>query len=477
MPIVLPSFAQSQSLSFTANPTVEPGAQSPLWWVYRLSQRLSREIVGNIERTPDGVMVLREGLARLDRYYDGQFDLPWVRDDAVKAEYLSLLHRSRSNFLRLVVNACAERSTVQGLRLPGDDEAADSETWDIVLRNGLDHWLPVAFRAALVQRRSFLSVWYDGDRARIAVEDPQQAIVEYVPGDRSRRAAGLKLWVDDWTTEQHADLFMTDAIHHFRWGRGAGGLMGWYERRESTPNPLGVVTLVPLVNQPQMRRDGVSELEDLIPVQDRINQTLFNRQIAEHLTAFRQKWATGMEIPVDPESGEPVQSYVAAINSIWLADNPQAKFGQFDATDLANYHKTIEQDLEHLSVMSRTPRHVFMHQGQAPSGDAMKSDEAGLVAKVKGNWKSFGSSIREALALARRIEGHETPLASELVWADPEFQTFAQLVDGHVKLLGERVTSLKYVREKVGMSPATMRRVELEVAQEQLFSFVESGDA
>ena len=477
MPIVLPFIKREQARTIVPGTGVIPGVGSPLWWVYRLTNQINREIVGTLEKQIDGTLVQRIGLGKLQRYYDGEHDLPWVGDREVHDEFLRMLERSRSNFMRIVANVPAERLVVQGLRLPDDRESSDAESWDIWMRSGLDFWSPAAFRSAFIQRRAYLSVWHaEGARneARIAVESAEECIVEHVPGDRSKRAAGLKQFTDDWTGKTHARLHLPDRIHRFAWERAAGGKhFGWYEVEEPTRNPYGSVMLIPMVNQPSLRRDGVSELEDVLPVQDRINQTLFNRQVAEHLSAFRQKWATGLEIPEDPDTGESIQPFKAALESLWISGDPATKFGQFDSVDLANYHQTIEQDLEHLSVLSRTPRHVFMHQGQAPSGDAMKSDEAGLVAKVKGAQRAFEPAIREALGLARRIEGHDTPLMSELVWGDPEWQTFAQLVDGHVKMLQSGISSVQYAREKLGMSPATMRRVESEVMMADLFRMVD----
>lgn len=475
MPVVTSAIAaRHPSPIFRPAPTDDLGVETPLWWVYRLSQRLARESVGFIQQKSDGELVMRDGMAKLARYYDGQFDLPFIRDPDVAAEYRAMLERSRSNFMRLVVNVPAERSRVIGLRINDENEdIADAETWDIWRRNDLDAWFPVGVQTALAQRRAYWSVWWgDGDGAKVALEDPQQVIVEHRPDDRTVRAAGLKMWLDDWTGETYANLALPDAIYRFRWGPPPGrpnGTDGWYERAEPLTNPLGVVPYVPMVNHPDLHHVGVSEIEDVIPVQDRINQTLFNRQVAEHLSAFRQKWATGLEIPeVD---GEAIEPYKAAIDKLWVSPDSQSRFGQFDATDLTNYHRTIEQDLEHLSVLTRTPRHVFMHQGQAPSGDAMKSDEAGLVAKVKGQWSSFGPAMLEVLALARQVEGMTTPLQSEIVWADPEWQTFGQLVDGIVKLKDARMVSARWGREKLGMTVAEMRRVEAEILEEDLLGF------
>jgi diadenosine tetraphosphatase ApaH/serine/threonine PP2A family protein phosphatase len=475
MPVTSSSTLSSTVVPVTpwaSAPPLTEGVGTPLWWVYRLVARLNREIVGYVERTPDGVLVLREGMARLQRYYDGHHDLPWVRDSDVRAEYQALLNRARSNFMRLVVNVPAERVKVLGLRLPGDDEVADTATWEIWQRNDLDRWFPVAVKTALAQRRAVFSVWADSDRkAKIVVEDPQQVIVEFAPGDPGTRVAGLKLWTDDWTGDQLVNLILPDAVYRYRWGPPPGGQgpQGWYAREAPERNPFGVVTYVPMVNDPGLHNAGVSRIEDVLPVQDRINQTILNRGVAEHLSAFQQKWAAGLEIPIDEDTGLPVQPLKASIDSIWIGEGEHVKFGQFDATDLANYASVKESDLEDISVLTRTPRHVFVHQGQAPSGDAMKSDEAGLVADVKGSMQpTFGAAIREVLGLARKIDNLPEVAGTEIVWGDPEWQTFAQLVDGHTKLLEARVVSRRYVAEKIGMTPATIKRVEAEVMADAL---------
>lgn len=469
MQITLPALVYPRYYSVPGPVPHDLGVGTPLWWVYRLAQRLERETIGFIEQCADGVLVYRVGSARLQRYYEGHFDLPWIKSAKVAEAYCELLRRSKSNFMRIVADVAAERVNVLGLRLPGDDEPADSDTWDIWSRNDMSFQFPVAVQTALVQRRAYWSVWWDGEkRAKIAVEDPQQVIVEHDSTDRRRRAAALKMWVDDWTGDKFANLYLPDEIHRFAWTKSPAGHMGWYPRQEMERNRLGVVPIVPMVHKPGLHGRGVSRIEDVLDAQDRINQTLANEQVAEYLSAFKQKWATGLEIPVDETTGKPVQPFEAALEALWVSPDAQSKFGQFEATDLSNYWQAIEGNLEHISVLTRTPRHAFVHQGQAPSGDALKSDEAGLVADVKGMRSPFGSSIREVLALARRIEGMDTPFDSEIVWADPEWQTLGQLVDAQVKMLSVGMASLDYSREQVGMTPATIKRVRAEVQRDQL---------
>ena len=461
----------TQPLPSTPAMPDDAGVGTPLWWVYRLEHRLRRRLsLWNTHVMSDGQLVVRESLGKLQRYYDGAFDLPYCPDPDVAREFALFLQRSRSNFMRMIVDYQNERTAINGLRLPGDDEAADTETWNIWLRNEMDYWSPIAFRLALTQRQSFLSTWYADDdqtTARIAVEDPQQCIVEFHPGTR-QVAAGLKLWVDDWTGRRWADLFLPTELRFLEWRvPEGGGPLGWYERQPSQSNPLREVPLTPVTNRPDLYSDGYSEIEDGIPIQDRLNQSKYARQSSEHLSAFDQKWAVGLQLPKDPETGDVVQPFKAALETLWTSSSKDTKFGQFDATDLDNYKHPREEDLEELSVTTRTPRHAFVHQGQAPSGDAMKSDEVGFVGKVKASHVPFGWAVKRALRQARTLEGLTTPLTSEVVWADPEYQTITQLGDFAVKMVQAKLASLDWAREKIGMTPATIRRVKGEIERDR----------
>lgn len=430
---------------------------TPLWWLYRLATKLDQQ---------------RPHLQLLDDYYRGHHPLPFVRDPDVKVQFQALLRIAKSNFMRKVITAKAERLKVNGLRLPGDGETADEETWAIWQANGLDAWAPLAFQTALTLGRAYWSVWYPtdgtGGEPTVMVEDPQQVIVEHEPGNRRRRAAGLKMWVDDWTGELHANVYLRTptrrdpeqgTIYRFKHrARQTNRPEGWEQRDTPIPHNLGI-PLIPMVNRPSLNRDpdGESEIDDLLAIQDRINTTILNRMVAEHFAAFPQRWAIGLEDISDDE--ELQNEFRSSVLKMFISENPAAKFGQFQAADMDNYNKVVEADVQHVSVLSSVPRHYFHAQGQDPSGDAMKSAEASLVADITGTkhmW--YGESIEETFALARRAKGLSTPFTSEVVWADPEFRTFGQLVDGLMKLKESGVVDADYVLEKIGETPATIRR-------------------
>src|SRR5690606_17481142 len=318
----------------------------------------------------------------------------------------------------------------------------------------------------------YLSVWkfQNEDEPRAQIEDPRTTITERDPINRHKRAAGLRLWLDDWTGKVRADVWLPDGCYRYiakadqlhrssLWPQpwqpaypiddvdvrrtdlllresDPADLVQWtrqWVELDVLPNPTREIPIVPIVNYPTVLKqpDGESELDDVYLTQDRINEMLFNRALAAWTTAYRQKWATGLEIPVD-EDGNPVQPFEPAIDRLWVSEDERTRFGEFGATDLKPFIEAVEEDVQHIAVQTRTPRHYFVQQGQAPSGDAIKSAEAGLVAKVFEKQAYLGRGFAEAMRLAKVMAGEPAP-PLEVVWADPEFRTMGELTDAVIK--------------------------------------------
>lgn len=471
--------------------TTDPlGIGGPNWWLHRLTGCLARD---------QARMVL------MDRYYRGDHPLPFV-PRKLKAEFRAMLARSKSNFMRIVVDAPAERLRLQGFR-PRDAEKADEGIWSWWLDNHMNVDSNIAITDAIKMARSYISVWrYKGDDdATVQVEDPRGTFVEYDPLRRHRRVAGLRVWNDEWTNKVRADVWLSDACYQFVgekntyrasklwppvWQPGdiiddgevryvdtvsredpAPDLSMWcaqWTELGVVPNPYGEIPIVPLVNrQSTTGRDGESEIDDVYATQDRINAGLFNRDLAAWTTAYRQKWATGLEIPEDPDTGEAVEPFQAAIDRLWTSEDPTTKFGSFEATAPAQFIDPIEQDVKHVAVQTRTPRHYLVESGQTPSGDSIKSAESGLVAKVEDKHPYFGGSFCEVVRLRNKMIGRdEQPV--EAIWSDPEFRTLAELTDATIKQHAAQLIPRRVAQERLGYSPSEIDRMDALFAQEDL---------
>lgn len=454
-------------------------AVTPEQWLLVLEQRL-------VERQTE--------MQQMDDYYTGDHPLPFVtraHAEKVRNEFRELLKDSRSNFAELVVDAVAERLRVDGFRLSASsDEAADEAAWATWQANGMDAESQVAFVEALVKGVSYVSVWAPervGGYASMAVEDPLQTIVAYEPGSGfRRRAAALKVWHDDVLGVDRANVYLPGGVFKFKAaGREIGGATTtakgrsfeesrgvariaqqpgaaarWapLETGSFVRNPAGVVPIVPLRNRPRLLVEGRSELENVCRIQNQVNAFVFLLALAGYFGAHRQRWMTG--VPLFDEDNRPLDVFDAAIDRLWASENPDAKFGDFAQTSLDDYIKSIEQKVSHIAVTTRTPKHYLLPEGQEPSGDAIKSAEAGLVKKVQARQLTFGEGIEEALRLARRFEGKgDTPADSEVVWVDPQIRTEAEVTDATLKKFQGRLITWQQACLDMGYSPQAIARM------------------
>jgi hypothetical protein len=432
MTIVGPSPAMIDGVPISTLPEHAPVTFDPLQWVKLLGDALTR----------------RWQTSRIyDDYYRGDHRLPAGPTLAASHAYRRLLRESRSNWAELVVDAVNERLRVIGFRWSGS-EGADLELWrELWQSNNLDARSDEVHVEALVWGWAYTLVWpNDAGDVRITAEHPAEVICYAPASDRHMTLMALKRWQDDWGF-WHATLYTPSAIYKYVSGSGSSGstfppMTQWVVRDVAgepwpLPNPFGRVPVVEFSNNPRMLTGGRSELGGgQLDIIDRINETVFNRMLAAQFAAFRQKWVTGMEIPRDPETGQPKEPFKAAVDRLWMSENPDAKFGEFSEATLANYIGAAEADIQHLAAISRTPAHYLLPHGPMPSGEALKAAETGLVAKVKRRQRFFGESWEEMLRLALLMQ--EDPRASdvscETLWADPESRSDAQVADALVKL-------------------------------------------
>lgn len=452
----------------------------PGWWVKRLYGRLSRR---------------QDRATVLDAYYRGEPPrLPWLPEQAHE-EFRRLLSLTKSNYLGLVVDATAERLQVEGFRY-GDSSEADADTWAIWQDNRLDADSDKALLEALIHGCAFLLVAPDADdptKPRIWVEHPTQAIVEYVPGTGGRtRAAGLKVWSDDWTGHLMATLYLPNEVYKFSAPRPTVGVTttpNW-EPREVTgetwpaPNPLGIVPLIELMNNPRLLPDdvtgtmGVSEIGDLIPIQDRICKTLADRLMTQDYGAFPQKWATGY--PLEDEQGNATPRIDVGRDRMIVADTPETEFGQWSAAALDPYSTAKREDVKDIASRSRTPAQYLLGEMSNVNGETLKAAESGLVSKVRQRMRPYGDGFEEAMTLARVIAGLPVGEPMETIWRNPEFRTEGELVDALVKMSTLGVPQ-EALWERWGASQVEIGRwrtlAEAQAARDPLAALAQRGAA
>lgn len=405
-------------------------------------------------------------------YYEGEHPLLFASPEFAN-QAGGLFDGFSDNWCATVPDATVERLRPLGFRL--EDGTLDQAAGRAWRRSECDVEVGLALLEALITGRSFALVWRpDGVSTEITFEHASNAVVEYVPGRRRLRAAGLKVW-RDWDAE-FATLFTPSTV--YRWQRPARGGGQWTERTAGLSrgepshlaNPLGAVPLVELPNRSRLSAAPRSELRTVVPLQNAVNTLWAHLMTASDQRALPARVVLGMDRPVREivdETGEVVGEEDLPLDRfrsdrlLWL-EREGASIAEFSAADLAGYLDVINQAVEHIAAQTRTPGTYLTGKLVNVSAETLVASEAGLVAKVTERQRHFGAALREVMrleALAGGEAGRAESLAlGSVVWRDPQFRSDAQYSDALVKLKAVGVPDEALWERIPGVTPDEIER-------------------
>ena len=188
---------------------------------------------------------------------------------------------------------------------------------------------------------------------------------------------------------------------------------------------LGAVPVVHYPNNaPMVGERGISELKDVVPLQDALNKAIADMLVAMEYSAFPQRWATGIETPEEDEDGNPIVPWKPGPGNVWYSSEDGAKFGDFTVGDLSKFLDVQNQFDMDISRVSGIPVHYLMMNGNFPSGEALKTAESPFTAKKQDRQNSYGNGHSQAMLLQFKMLGISDPLLIETQWepAEPRVQ-------------------------------------------------------
>lgn len=397
-------------------------------------------------------------LTRLEQAYTGTSPMTYLSPEA-KDALGNRMTRMCSNIPRLAVVSLAERLRVTGFLV---DKQPSDELWAAWLRNDLDQWSTTLHREALAFRRAYAFAWVDGaGRPTVSIESPRQVAHVTDPGTREVLAA-IKRWETKYTTE--VVLVEPDRIRRYR-AESIGATSGFKIVDDlSVDNPVGEVVITPFVNTDRLLDvDGVSEMEDLLPLTDAQNKALGDMMVGSEYYARPRRWATGIELEerdVIGDDGEPTGE-TEEVNPfpeshrMMTSEAVDAKFGSLPAADLQSYSSAIKVLQEQISAVSALPAHYLgITANQPASADAIRSAEASLTARAEARQATFGRSwervMRHVYALAHQVD--PSSIAPAVRWADPSTRSVAQESDAVLKLVQAQVITPAEGRARLGIT-------------------------
>ncbi len=397
---------------------------------------------------------------RFDRYYEGTQRLAHI-GLAVPPELRKF--ETVLNWCRTVVDSVSDRMRMKAFYLPGEDRASEAlrESWDY---NNLDSESIAHHQEMLILGRGFVSVGAneeDPEFPLIQVENPRELAVDIDHRHRRLRAAVRVMPSENDApgTPSNAVLYLPDSTMRLKRHQGR-----WVvEDRDD--HRLGRVPLVMFLNRRRVGQwTGVSEMVDAIPLVDAAARSLTNLQLAGETHSVPQKYVLGMSKGdfVDAE-GKPIPAWEAYFNAIWANQNKDAKVGQFAASDLSNFHNTVDHYASKLAGLYGLPaRYVGITSVNPAAEGAIRAEEARLILNVEKKAALAGDGWGWVMGLVERFRTGEWVSGSRIKtdWFDAGTPTYAQRADALTKMYnsGQGILSREGVWEELGWSEARMER-------------------
>jgi hypothetical protein len=383
----------------------------------------------------------RERIARIDRWMRWDHDKPHAPRHSTR-EYQELSDRAQAPWGRRVVTAVTDQLYVEGYRPARSAENA--APWQWWQENGLDARQIAVHESAVGYGIAYNVVlpgksWLGDSMPVIRGLDPSQMVAVYEDpawddwpiyalraepkkvGDRT--GWSLRLYDD---TQVHTLVMSSsgDSLAHV--GAETHG--------------VGVCPVVRFTNHLDLRGRASGDIEPIIPVLGRIDQTTFDRLIVQRFASWKVRTIAGMAKP-DAAEDAAAERLRLKIEDLLVAEDHETKFGTLDETPLKPFIEAHDADVRALAALSQSPAHELIGQMANLSAEALAAAEASLTRRVTRVKHPLGEAWEQTLRLGGRIMGNEDAardFASQMHWRDMESRSMAQAADA----LGKMATML-----------------------------------
>lgn len=401
-----------------------------------------------------------------DAYYEGEQPLSYMHPELIQ-QLEGQVRQVVINWPQMVVDALEERLDIEGFRRP-DQASGDDTLWQIWQASDMDAGSQRAHVEALALGRSYVTVGA-GD----APDDPpiitdETALDMYATTDpRTRKtAAAVRRWSSDPDASKPPDmatLYLPDStIEYAKQPDGS-----WLEENRDN-HQLGAVPVVAIVNRMRRKRpDGISELKLVTSLSDAACKIATDMMVGANFHALPRYWATGFaESDFTDEQGNPISVWKSVTGRIWSTEAENAKLGQFSASDLGNFHKTLTALATLVASLCGLPPHFLgMSTDNPASADGITASENRLVKRAERKQGMYDCGWEQAMRLANRfLTGADDPTLARLetAWRNPRTPTTAAVADAAVKLHGAGILPLQWTRRSLGYND-----VEIELMEQQ----------
>lgn len=427
-----------------------------------------------------------EKVARFRRYADGD------HDNHLTPEQRRLLNiRGTSdedstdfndNICGIILDTMLDRINLLGVK--ADSETATNWIRTLLERERIDALQIEASEATLRDGNSYLMVYPDPvtGMAHFSQEPAYDGafgtLVMYENTAARKPMLAVKVWKVTSTTiadTTRVNVYYDDRIERFvsqSTTDGASTSLTQYSgdgQAWSIPwlMPDGTPIGVPFVHFKNRGSSadsyGLSELENIMPLQNALNVDLTSIVVTALLSGFNVRGLVGAKASADIVPGRVESFYpqnadgtpATTIDEMTLKWLQAIRFEQWEVGDLSQLISAADWLKAEMYTVTNTPTDDIAADA---SGEARKQSEVKLIGKVKRFCVKNGNAWEDAVRLAQRVEtayarnGTANPPTFETVtaqWADPEVRNDSQFVDDMLKQYREGVIDLRTYLESV----------------------------
>lgn len=255
---------------------------------------------------------------------------------------------------------------------------------------------------------------YDGDVGMLVI---------YERGSYSTIAAAVKIWYDVPPTpeqklegETNISLYKRVNIYYPNqtdkyYSTDGQSLTPLDAPQEELISKAPGVPVIPFYN-----KGGVSELVNIIPLQDSLNSAIVDLVMAGRLTAFSVVLSVGLDTPQGMTPGMVIYKRIVDANGATILPQNKdeadaqaailnaARLERLPVGDLSQIIKAIDVFVEKISDISSTPLASAMGSSTS-SGESLKQREVGMLGKLNRAQTQLGNAWEDVIYLAASQQG------------------------------------------------------------------------
>lgn len=374
----------------------------------------------------------------------GEF-LPSVQlPEGAPALMREIARKSRTNYLPLLVKTFAQVMKVDGYI---SSVGGDRSPWMYWQQNRMDARQTGLTRSVLQYGTAYAKAVPGSLRG-----SPAPAVSLFTP--REMTAVYQDPEADEWPmfalersgqivtlTDEDSDYLFGVESNSPSWLPVAGQVdfgMGALTFIEERPHGFGFVPVVRYRDRFLLSgEEQCGIVEPLFEVQDRIDETTFEMMVAQYFGAFRQRYVLGWVPKNEAEELRAGAGYAWYLKQ-QAGETQEIKIGELEQTDPKPYLESLASAKRDFAAMGQIPAQSLGLDGISNISDATLAGlEAAKNREADEITTALGESHEQLFRLCGLIDGNDAvadDYAAEVKWRDFEARSFAQTVDGLVKL-------------------------------------------